>query len=88
MNLLRIINKESKLFLRDDFEFDETIEIGLDVQPAQGLYQPKWTGSEWIEGLTQEEIDAIKGNATREPSSEERLKALEQLELERMLGGV
>lgn len=88
MNLLRIIDKESKLFLRDDFEFDETTEIGLDVQPAQGLYQPKWTGLEWIEGLSQQEIDAIKGNATSEPNLEERLKALEQLELERMLGGV
>ena len=88
MNLLRIIDKESKLFLRDDFYFDETTEIGLDVQPAQGLYQPKWDGEKWIEGLTQEEIDAIKGNVTTEPSLEERLKALEQLELERMLGGV
>lgn len=88
MNILRIIDKESKLFLRDDFEFDETAEIGLDVQPAQGLYQPKWTGSEWIEGLSQQEIDTIKGNVTSEPNLEERLKVLEQLELERMLGGV
>ena len=88
MKLLRIIDKESKLFLRDDFEFDETTEIGLDVQPAQGLYQPKWNGEKWIEGLAQEEIDAIKVNVTTEPSLEERLKALEQLELERMLGGV
>jgi len=25
-----------------------------------GLYKPKWGGTGWVEGLTQEEIDAIK----------------------------
>ena len=47
--LLRIINKETGLFLRDDFTFDETTEIGLDVEPSQGLIQPKWNGEMWVE---------------------------------------
>lgn len=47
--LLRIIDKETSLFLRDDFTFDETTEIGLDVEPSQGLIQPKWNGEMWVE---------------------------------------
>ena len=35
----RIIDKETKLFIRDDFTFDEETEIGLDVEASQGLYQ-------------------------------------------------
>lgn len=48
--IMRIINKETRLFIRDDFTFDEETEIGLEVSPAQGLYIPKWNGTEWVEG--------------------------------------
>ena len=47
--MLRIIDKKTKLFIRDDFTFDEETEIGLDVEPAQGLYAPKWDGYKWVE---------------------------------------
>ncbi len=49
--LLRIIDKETHLFLRDDFTFDEETEIGLDVEPSQGLNAPKWDEEkeQWIE---------------------------------------
>ena len=47
--MLRIIDKETQLFLRDDFTFDVETEIGLDVAPAQSLYAPKWDGEKWIE---------------------------------------
>ena len=40
--MLRIIDKETKLFKRDDFTFDQETEIGLNVEPSQGLIQPKW----------------------------------------------
>ena len=46
----RIIDKLTKLFIRDDFDFDKETEIGLEVEPAQGLYWPKWNGTEWVEG--------------------------------------
>lgn len=57
--LLRIIDKETKVFLRDDFTFDSETEIGLDVEPAQGFIKPKWSCvtvdevdvCEWIEGV-------------------------------------
>ena len=47
--MLRIIDKQTNLFIRDDFTFDEETEIGLDVEPAQGLFTPKWDGTEWVE---------------------------------------
>ena len=88
MKLLRIIDKQTGLFIRDDFYFDEGTEIGLDVEPAQGFYHPKWNGTEWVEGATQEYIDSLKSPAeTQEPSLEERIQALETMELERILGG-
>lgn len=76
--LLRIIDKETHLFIRDDFTFDEETEIGLDVEPAQGLYKPKWTG-EWVEGATQDEIDELTKPLPQEPTVEERLEQTEEL---------
>ena len=40
--ILRVIDKETKIFLRDDFTLDSETEIGLNVEPSQGLIQPKW----------------------------------------------
>ena len=77
MKLYRIIDKQG-LFIRDDFTWDEH-EIGLDVEASQGLYHPKWDGEKWIEGATE-----IPTPTPPEPTLEERLQALEQLELERM----
>lgn len=48
----------------------------IDVMCPQGFYKPKWNGSEWVEGLTQAEIDALK-LVPQEPSEAERLDALE-----------
>ena len=58
--ILRIIDKQTNLFLRDDFTFDRETEIGLNVEPSQGLMQPKWQCEtvddteicEWVEGTT------------------------------------
>ncbi len=36
-------------------------------RPPNGLYRAKWTGAEWIEDMTEEEINAIK-NRPRELS--------------------
>ena len=77
--MLRIINKETHIFLRDDFTFDYQIEIGLDVEPAQRLYKPKWDGDKWVEGATQEEIDELTKPQPQEPTIEERLEQTEEL---------
>ena len=46
MSIYRIIDKETNLFLRDDFTFDSETEIGLNVEPSQGLTKPKWVEQE------------------------------------------
>ena len=72
--LLRIIDKETNIFLRDDFYFDEETEIALDVTPAQGLFRPRWDGTQWVEDMTAEEIQAIKDAAIPAgPTLEERV---------------
>ena len=86
--MLRVIDKTTGIFIRDDFTFDEQTEIGLDVEPARGLYTPKWNGEAWEEGATQEYIDSLKAQSEpQEPSLEDRIQALEAMELERILGG-
>ena len=70
----RIINKQTGVFLRDDFTFDESTEIGLDITPAQGLYSPKWDGEKWIEGATAEEIEAISIETVPEKITKLQLK--------------
>lgn len=74
--ILRIIDKQTHLFLRDDFTFDEETEIGLNVEPAQGLYKPKWNDTEWVEGLSEEEINELKKPQPIEPTLEERLELI------------
>ena len=91
--LLRIIDKQTNLFIRDDFTYDENLEFGLNTYPAQGLYKPKWSGEitedeegnitvnegEWVEGATQEEIDELTKPQPQEPTVEERLEQTEEL---------
>lgn len=86
--MLRIIDKETKLFIRDDFNFDEETEIGLDVEPASGLYIPKWNGETWEESATQEHINNLKAQAEpQEPTESDRLEALEMLMVDILGGG-
>lgn len=72
-NMLRVIDKQTNTFIRDDFTFNEETEVGLDVRPSQGLYIPKWNGTEWIEGATQEYIDSLKAQVVSEPTLEDKV---------------
>lgn len=84
----RIINKDTGLFLRDDFEFNLETEIGLEVEPAQGLYAPRWNGEGWEESLSLAEIEAIKAQAIPSELTEtDRIEALEMLMLDVLGGG-
>lgn len=74
--ILRIIDKETGLFLRDDFTAGPG-ESALDAAPAQGLYRPRWDGERWVEGMPQAEIDALNSQ-TPEPSIEERVALMEE----------
>jgi hypothetical protein len=64
----------SGLFVEDVLIADdaETPSDCIDSVCPDGFYRPKWNGSQWVEGLTQAEIDAIIANAvTTEKSLEE-----------------
>ena len=76
--IFRIIDKATLFFIRDDFTFDKTTEIALDVAPAQGFYRPVWDGGKWVEGCTQTEIDAINAAAIpAKPTIDERVSEVE-----------
>ena len=77
--VLRIIDKNTNLFLRDDFTIDEETEIGLDVEPSQGLYMPKWNGESWEEGATQEYIDSLKSEPQELPLKEKNRADIDYL---------
>ena len=69
MRVLRVIDKETHFFIRDDFKFDSETEIGLEVAPAQGLFKPKWSGEiTVVEGTTTEDeegnITVVEGTIT------------------------
>ena len=74
----RIINKQG-LFIRDDFNFDELTEIGLDVEASQGLYQPQWNFEtlQWQESASQEYIDSLKQPIVEDLGIEQRLANVE-----------
>ena len=85
--ILRITDLNG-IFLRDDFTFDEETEIGLETEPAQGLYAPKWNGTEWIEGLSDKEIAELTKPALQEPTLEERLQTAEDTIMFMLMGGM
>lgn len=86
MIYVRIID-ENGMFIEDTF-VEELTEFTIETPCPQGLYLPKWNGTGWVEGATQEYINNIKAQAVTEPILEERLQALEVMELERILGGM
>ena len=72
--ILRVIDKQTQLFMRDDFTFDEKTEIGLDTEPSQGLCAPKWDGTQWIEvGQAPDPVEP----EPQAPSEAERIEMLE-----------
>lgn len=58
---------------------EPTPENCVEVVPTQnvGIYKHKWTGSEWVEGATASEIEAIN-NPIRPKTLEERLAEAEE----------
>lgn len=85
MIFVRKIDKNG-LFIEDAF-VEEITEFTIETLCPSGFYHPKWNGETWVEGATQEYIDSLQPTH-QEPTLEERLQALETLELERLFGGM
>lgn len=47
--ILRIIDKETGLFKRDDFVYDFESEQGIETPCPEGFSYPKWDGEQWVE---------------------------------------
>jgi len=76
MIFVRIID-ENKMFVEDAF-VDELTEFTITEPCPGGFYHPKRENGEWVEGKTQEEIDAILAAAIpAEPTLEERVDGVE-----------
>lgn len=81
---IHVVDSEG-LFVEDAF-VDELTAFTIEAPVPDGFYKPKWDGSQWIEGLTQSEIDNIK-NVNSEPTEAERITVLEDALLSALLGG-
>ena len=69
MYYVRIID-ENGLFIKDDF-VEELTDLTIETPCEGGFYKPKWDGEKWVEGLTTDEINAIKNVA--QPKTEMEL---------------
>ena len=78
----RIIDKKTMLFLRDDTQWNDELEIALEVEPdnESALVHPKWDGEKWVEGAN--EIPQVQ-KVNQTPTIEERVQLLEEV----VLGG-
>lgn len=85
MIYVRVID-ENGLFIEDGF-VEELTEFTIETPCPGGFYLPKWNGTEWVEGMTQEDIDLLK-NIVVEPTVEERLQMAEDTILFMLMGGM
>ena len=72
---------ENGYLIGDDF-VDKVVD-GMTLTPPNGLglYCKKWDGEKWVEGWTQEEIQAWEdkqNNICPEPTDKERITKLEE----------
>lgn len=73
-----IVEKYAIEFDEEGNPLEELAENIITVSPPNGLYRAKWNGTEWIEDMTQEEIDELN-NQPSLPTQEERIDMLENM---------
>jgi len=74
---MKVLKIDNDGFFIEDVILEEGQLIPIDcieMLCPSGFYKPKWNNIEWVEGLTQEEIDIIK-NRPIEKTELEILKA-------------
>lgn len=72
MKLLKI--NSNGMFLEDLIveEKPQNMSNLIETPCPSGFYHPKWDGENWVEGLTQEEIDELN-NQPQEPTENEMI---------------
>lgn len=66
---------------------DGELEGCISTPIPDGLFKAKWNGQEWLESMSQEEIDAIR-NKPSGLSENERITELESVVNMLLLGGI
>lgn len=66
------VDESNNILDEDKIEF-------ISVDPPNGLYKPKWTGTGWVEGATPEEIAEITKIEPQPPTDKERITELENI---------
>lgn len=68
---------------------ERVVENLIPITMPHGLYRAKWTGEQWVEGATQEEIDEMTKHEPSPPTeNEQRLADLELIITELLMGGI
>ena len=83
---------ENNIFIQSVINNDD-LKNTTNVRPKDGLYKAVWTGTEWIEGATEEEIKAFKeeNNIIQEPTEQEKIISnimLENAELKQQIAEI
>ena len=63
----------------------DCIETRLDTT-EKGYYRPRWTGTEWIEDMTEEQLDELNNQPREITEEQQRLLDLE-MAITAILGG-
>lgn len=90
MELVQVYKYDEEGFYKEPIMIRKGSELPpmtTDQELPQPNYKPKFDGVQWVETLTEEEIEAIK-NAPRPKTDEERLSLVESALDELLLGGL
>ena len=82
---VRVVD-ENGFFITDEY-VEELTKYTIETPCPEGLHKPKWNGEEWVEGLSQEEINVLI-NKPKEPTVEERLQMVEDAIMYLLMGGM
>ena len=82
MSMIYVRKIDCNGFLIADAFVAEVSETDIETPCPSGFFRPKWDGENWVEGLSQAEIDTIKASTTPEKTLEQRVEEMaEQLVL-------
>lgn len=77
---------DKEYFYVEDYIYEEGQELEdniITTEIIQGFYKPKWNGTEWVEGATQEYIDSINAPVVQ-ASTEKQTELINNLILDNL----
>lgn len=77
-----ITNVFHAIFDKDNVCLDDLSEGVITTQP-QSLYRARWSGVEWVEDMSQEEIDELNTQAHTQTELDSLMLAIAELDIQR-----